>query len=284
MANPLIKQGLSVGSGTIQFSAVFGCHCSPSYRGPLWVRSHHLEFWVLDSKTTCEILCKGQKYATEISFLGIQYSLWRVESKATPTSCINWVFPHASKLKIYGWLDASESYKRLEINSCLEVKKQQSNTSDVASNVCFPVDMGRTIRENGIIFWKAAEWSLYYRVKSNSLPLLPRQAPTCVIFPLWLSTQKPHEGGKSLPWVCTTTLPPALDSSHQTLQQLSVDSISLPANPCPSRPCPALCHQTSASWLSQKWLSWAGREAGRHFPDRCSSGPMDWELVIHALP
>lgn len=91
-----------------------------------------------------------------------------MESKATLTSCINWVFPHASELKIYRCLDASESYKSLEINSCLEVKKQQSNTSDVASNVCFPVDKGRTVGQNGIIFWKTAEWSLYYRVKPNS--------------------------------------------------------------------------------------------------------------------
>lgn len=39
-----------------------------------------------------------------------------------------------------------------------------------------------------------------------------------------------------------TSLPPALDSSHQPLQQLPVDSVSLSANPCPSQPCSALCY------------------------------------------
>lgn len=139
-------------------------------------------------------------------------------------------------------------------------EKQQSNTSDVASNVCFPVDMGRTIRENGIIFWKAAEWSLYYRVKSNSLPLLPRQAPTCVIFPLWLSTQKPHEGGKSLPWVCTKlfllhwTPHTRLCSSclwtaflfQQTLAPLG------PALPCATRLLHPGCHRSGSPGLGEK--------------------------------
>lgn len=117
----------------------------------------------------------------------------------------------------------------------------------------------------------------------NTLPFLPSQAPTCVVLPLRLSTQKPHEGGKSLPWdytnlssSCTGLLSP--DSPAIVCgQRFSFSKpMSLSALLCPFQPRCAPCHQTFASWLSQKLLSWAvtGREAGR-----CFSGPVGLELV-----
>lgn len=167
------------------------------------------------------------------------------------------------------------------LNYCLEAEKQQSNA---VSNVFFPVDRGNTVREKGTVFWKAASEAC------NPLPFLPRQAPTCVILPLRLSTQKPQEGGKSLPWDCTDLPLPSSctrlltpDSPAPACGQRFSFSKPMPLSAllCPSQPCCALCHQTSACWLSQKLLSWAvtGREAGRHLSDRCSSGPVGWELV-----
>lgn len=128
-----------------------------------------------------------------------------MKSKATLTPCINWVFPHTSKLKIssYGCLHASESNKNFAVNYCLEVKKQQRNTSDVSSKVCFPVEKKMICKRKVNPILESC------RVKSVTLCLSFQGKHQSVLYFHWGFQHRSHRKEEN---PCHETVPPLSSS------------------------------------------------------------------------
>lgn len=193
---------------------------------------------------------------------------------------------------------------QLSLSSCTQIKnlilqafaclrKQQKSWSKLLSGsektteqsiwysiwCLFPADKGKNVRENGTIFWKAAEWSLV----TLSLSFQDKHQP--VLYFHWGFQHRSRRKEKNpCCETVSTSLCPALDSSHQTLQQLSVDRVPLSENPLsPAVPCGTRLLHPGCHWSCSPWL-WQGEKLA----GTCLTGALQeqWgeSWWLHALP
>lgn len=170
MATPVIQAGPGYRfRHNPQFSTVFGCYCSPGYKGPLrvWLQlPYYLEFWVPEDilKYPVNSCVRARSMQQKSRNLLSWDIIFIVESEKQSnshclhhlslSSCIQiknlilWVFaclrkPQKSRSKLLsGSGKTTEQYIWCSIYCLLSSGQRRL-----------------TVREKGTVFWKAAEWS-----------------------------------------------------------------------------------------------------------------------------